>query len=104
MSVHFHSHSRLYIVCMVATAKCMLNVESKVYCFMNKLCGDWESTVKEKLLLHEVEERVDTAGDSEEDESISVGDSGEEETDPQVQEEVGEIVNTFSTVAVCNES
>ena len=58
-----------------------------------------------------MEERVDTAEDSEEDnlsseesESSSVGDSEEEETDPRVREEVGEIVKAFSTMAVGNES
>ena len=40
---------------------------------------------------------------SEESESSSVGDS-EEETDPRVQEQVGEIVKAFNTMAVSNES
>ena len=84
-------------------------------------------TIKGKFLIttDEVEQRVDTAGvseedklssfrdskegesssvgDSEEDESSSVGDSEEEETVLSVQEEVGEIF-TCSTMAVCNES
>ena len=73
-------------------------------------------TLKETFVIttDEVEEWVDTAGDSEkdelssfgdseEDESSSVGDSEEEETDPRVQEEVGEIF-TCSTMAVCNGS
>ena len=57
---------------------------------------------------------MDTAGDYKEDkltsfsngegESSSVGDSEEEETDPRVREEVGEIVKAFSTRAVGNES
>ena len=73
--------------------------------------------VKRKFLIttDEVEERVDTAGDSEgiklssfryseEGEASSVGDSEEEETDPRVQEEVGEIVKAFSTMSVGDES
>ena len=54
---------------------------------------------------------MDTVDDSEEDklsseesESSSVGDSEEEATDPRVQEEVGEIVKAFSTMAFCNVS
>ena len=47
---------------------------------------------------------MDTAEDSEEDELSSFGDSEEEETHPRVREEVGEIVNAFSTMAVCNVS
>ena len=52
----------------------------------------------------EVEERVDTAGDLQEDESSSAGDSDEsssgggsdeEETDLRVQQEVGELVKAF---------
>ena len=52
----------------------------------------------------EVEERVDTAGDLQEDESSSTGDSDEsssgegsdeEETDLRVQQEVGELVKAF---------
>ena len=62
-------------------------------------------TLKEKFLIttDEVEEKVDTVADSGEDESSSVGDS-EEETDLRVQEEVGERVKAFSTMAVGNES
>ena len=65
-------------------------------------------TLKETFVIttDEVEERVDTArdskedelssfGDSEEDKSSSVGDSEEEQTDPRVQEEVGEIVRSL---------
>ena len=71
---------------------------------MNNLCGDSETTLKEKFLIptDKVEERVDAAGDSEEDESIPVGDS--EQEDLSVQEEVGEIVKAFSTMTVGNES
>ena len=61
------------------------------------------------ITTDEVQERVDTAEDSEEDklssvrdseegESSSVGDLEEEETDPRVQ--VGKIVKTFNTMAV----
>ena len=75
-----------------------------VYCLMNKLSGDSETALKEKFFIttDEVEERVDTAVDSEEDESISVGDP--EQEDVSVQEEVGEIVKAFSTMAVGDES
>ena len=75
-----------------------------VYRFMNNLCGDSETALKEKFLIptDEVEERVDTAGNSEEDKSISVGDP--EQEDLSVQEEVGESVKGFSTMAVGDES
>ena len=63
------------------------------------------------ITTDELEERVNTVEDSEEDklsseesEPSSVGDLEEEETDPRVQEEVGEIVKAFSTMAVGNES
>ena len=61
-----------------------------------------------------MEQKVDTAEDSKvnklssfrdsKGESSSVGDSQEEETDPRVREEVGEIVKAFSTMPVGNES
>ena len=41
------------------------------------------------------EDRLSSVGDSEEDESSSVGDSEEEESDARVREEVGEIVKAF---------
>ena len=77
---------------------------------MNKLCADWEVIALHFLITtDEVEQRVDTVEDSEEDElsseeseSSSVGDSEEEATDPR--EEVGEIVKVFSTMSVCNVS
>ena len=80
----------------------------------NKLCVEWEAIAHHFLLTaDEVQERVDTVGDSEEDKLSSVGDSeegesssvgdSEEETDPRVREEVGEIVKAFSTMAVDNE-
>ena len=58
------------------------------------------------ITTDEVEGRVDTVGNLEEDESSSVGDSEEEETGPRVQQEVGETVpctlkwelNNFLTV------
>ena len=46
-------------------------------------------TLNFAITTDEVEERVDTVGNLEE-ESSSVGDSEEEETDPRVQQEVGE--------------
>ena len=114
MSVHFHNYSPLYIVYTVATAKCMLNVES--VSFYEQLVWWFRNYLKIKFLIttDEVEERVDTArdskenklisvGDSEEGESSSVGDS-EEEADPRVQQQVGEIVKAFSTMAVCSVS
>ena len=74
----------------------------------NKLCGDSEAVahlkIKSLITTDGVEGRVDTAEDSEEDELSSFGDSEEEETHPRVREEVGEIVNAFSTMAVCNVS
>ena len=62
-------------------------------------------TLKEMFVIttDEVEEWVDTAGDSERDELSSFGDSEEEETDPRVREEVGEMF-TCSTMAVCSVS
>ena len=76
------------------------------------MCVDWEAIAHHFLLTtDEVQERVDTVEDSEEDnlsseesEPSSVGDSEEEETDPRVRQEVGEIVKAFSTMAVGNES
>ena len=71
----------------------------------NKLCGDSEAVahLKIKFITTDgVEKRLDTAEDSEEDELSSFGDSEEEETDPRVREEVGEIVKAFRTMAVCN--
>ena len=56
------------------------------------------------ITTDEVQERVDTAEDFEEDELSSVRDSEEEETDPRVRGEVGEIDKAFSTMAVCNVS
>ena len=60
-------------------------------------------------MTDEVEQRVDTVGESgedelssEESEPSSVGDSEEEETDPRVQ--VGEIVKAFSTMSVSSVS
>ena len=50
------------------------------------------------------EDKLISVGDSEGGESSSVGDSEKEETDPRVQQEVGEIVKAFSTMAVCNVS
>ena len=41
------------------------------------------------ITTDEVEERVDTVGNLEEDESSSGGDSEEEETDSRVQQKVG---------------
>ena len=80
--------------------------------YNNKLCVEWEAIAHHFLIVtDEVEQRVDTVEDSvedslssEESESSSVGDSEEEETDPRVREEVGEIVKAFSTMAVGNES
>ena len=40
------------------------------------------------ITTDEVEERVDSVGNLEEDESSSVGDSEEEETGPRVEQEV----------------
>ena len=83
---------------------CLPTITVYVYHFMNNLCGDSETALKEKFLIptDEVEERVDAAVDSEEDESSSVGDS--EQEDVSVQEEVGEIIKAFSTMAVGDES
>ena len=80
--------------------------------YKNKLCVEWETIAHHFLITaDEVEQRVDTAEDSEEgklsseeSEPSSVGDSEEEETDPRVREEVGQIVKAFSTMAVGNES
>ena len=59
---------------------------------------DLEATfIKRKMFAittDEVEERVDTVGNLEE-ESSSVGDSEREETDPRVKQEVGEIVKAI---------
>ena len=41
------------------------------------------------------ENKLISVGDSEEGESSSVGDLEEEETDPRVQQQVGEIVKAF---------
>ena len=41
------------------------------------------------IITDEVEERVDTVGNLEQDESSSVGDSEEEEADSRVQQKVG---------------
>ena len=64
-----------------------------MYRYSNKLCGDY--CLKQNLLITTggVEKRVDTVGNSEEeDESSFVGGSEEEETDLRVQQEVGAIV------------
>ena len=83
MSVHFTSVKQVFPN-VVATVKYILNVWSKVKLFL---------ALKEISLTatDEVEERVDTVGNLGEDESSSVGDSEEDESDPRVQQEVGDI-------------
>ena len=74
-------------MCIVATAKYILNVHSKVHRY-NKLIEKLLFTSKEYVFLtttDDMEERVDTTGDS----------ADEEETDPRVREEVREIVSAF---------
>ena len=76
--------------------------------YKNKLCVDWEAIAHHFLITtDEVQERVDTAEDSEEDKlssEESEPSSEEEETDPRVREEVGKIVKAFSTMSVGDES
>ena len=76
----------------------MQSVHDKVYHYNDKLWDNLEPTVHFTMkglspVADEVTKRVDSAGDLEEDELSSVGslyfeDSGEDESDPRVQEEV----------------